>query len=173
MNTPQTFSRRAFLRSTILAALAPAAHGATSSTHHGSIDAHVHVWTPDTHRYPLAPGFTLKDMKPASFTPAELFAHCRPSGVNRIVLIQMSFYQFDNRYLLDSIARHPSVFRGVAVIDHKTPEIGKAMRQLQRQGVAGFRLYANAQAVGSWIDSREIAAMWTCAAETGQAICLL
>ena len=31
------------------------------------IDAHVHVWTPDTWRYPLASGFNKENMKPASF----------------------------------------------------------------------------------------------------------
>jgi len=30
------------------------------------IDAHVHVWTPDTDHYPLARGFNKADMKPAS-----------------------------------------------------------------------------------------------------------
>ena len=59
------------------------------------IDAHVHVWTPDTTKYPLAPGYTKESMKPPSFTPEELFAYCRPEGVERIVLIQMSFYGFD------------------------------------------------------------------------------
>ena len=139
----------------------------------GSIDAHVHVWTSDTDAYPLGEGFAKSEMQPLSFTPDELLAQCRPVGVDRVVLIQMSFYRFDNRYLLDAIAKYPSVFRGVAIIDHKSPEVGKAMRQLQRQGIAGFRLYATAQATGSWIDSREIAAMWTSAAETGQAVCLL
>jgi predicted TIM-barrel fold metal-dependent hydrolase len=165
------WSRRGFLGTATLAA--GAAWCWADEGEPGSIDAHVHVWTSDTVAYPLAEGSGKSAMQPPSFTPDELFAQCRPVGVDRVVLIQMSFYQFDNRYLLDAIAKHPSVFRGVAVIDHKTPEVGKAMRQLQRQGVAGFRLYATAQAVGSWIDSREIAAMWTCAAETGQAICLL
>jgi len=59
------------------------------------IDAHVHVWTPDTARYPLAGGYKKEDMKPASFTPEELFKHCKPAGVDRINLIQMSFYGFD------------------------------------------------------------------------------
>ena len=36
------------------------------------IDAHVHVWTPDTAHYPLAKGYTKDDMKPPSFTPQEL-----------------------------------------------------------------------------------------------------
>src|SRR5262245_46303125 len=61
----------------------------------GYIDAHVHVWTPDVKKFPLAEGFKPADMKPPSFTPEELFAHARPCGVTRVVLIQMSFYRFD------------------------------------------------------------------------------
>ena len=60
------------------------------------IDAHSHVWTPDTAHYPLAKGFTPADMKPRSFTAEELLAHCRPSGVGRVNLIQMSYYEFDS-----------------------------------------------------------------------------
>ena len=36
------------------------------------IDAHVHVWTPDTAHYPLAAGFKRENMSPRSFTPDEL-----------------------------------------------------------------------------------------------------
>jgi predicted TIM-barrel fold metal-dependent hydrolase len=139
----------------------------------GHIDAHVHIWTPDTAFYPLADGFDQSEMRPASFTPDTLFAHCRPQGVGRVVLVQMSFYQYDNRYMLDAIAKYPAAFRGIAIINHEQPRIGEAMRRLREQGVRGFRLYANAKAVGAWINSREMAAMWNCAAETGQAVCLL
>src|SRR6056297_1144163 len=65
------------------------------------IDAHVHVWTPDVKTYSLSEDYTKKDMQPPSFTPEQLFAHCRPEGVERIVLIQMSFYGTDNSYMLD------------------------------------------------------------------------
>jgi hypothetical protein len=34
-------------------------------------------------------------MMPASFTPEELFKHSRPAGVDRVNLIQISFYGFD------------------------------------------------------------------------------
>jgi predicted TIM-barrel fold metal-dependent hydrolase len=67
------------------------------------IDAHVHVWTPDTARYPLAPGFTKENMKPASFTPEELFKHCKPAGVGRINLIQMSFYGFEKHLTIQLV----------------------------------------------------------------------
>ena len=62
------------------------------------IDAHSHVWTPDVGHYPLARSFTVEDMKPASFTAEELLAHCRPAGVGRVNLIQMSYYEFDNPF---------------------------------------------------------------------------
>src|SRR6266404_2093728 len=81
------------------------------------IDAHSHVWTPDTGHYPLAEGVKKSDMKPASFTPEELFKHCKPAGVDRVNLIQMSYYGFDNRYLLDMIALFPDNFVGTAMID--------------------------------------------------------
>ena len=67
------------------------------------IDAHSHIWTPDVAHYPLAKRFTVADMKPSSFTAEELLALCRPAGVGRVNLIQMSFYEFENARLLDSI----------------------------------------------------------------------
>src|SRR5947208_16164833 len=90
------------------------------------IDAHVHVWTPDTAHYPLATGYKKEDMKPASFTPEELFKHCKPAGVDRINLIQMSVSGFDYSYMLDLIARHMGVFSGTAVR-------GPVSRALDRQ----------------------------------------
>jgi predicted TIM-barrel fold metal-dependent hydrolase len=62
----------------------------------GFIDAHVHVWTPDTAHYPLAAGYRKADMRPPSFTPEQLFKHTKPAGVDRVNLIQMSYYVFEN-----------------------------------------------------------------------------
>lgn len=60
----------------------------------GFLDAHVHVWTDDTIHYPLATGYKPEDMKPKRFTPEDLFKHTKPAGVDRINLIQMSYYGF-------------------------------------------------------------------------------
>jgi predicted TIM-barrel fold metal-dependent hydrolase len=62
------------------------------------IDAHSHVWTPDVAHYLLPDGFTGDDMKPRYFTAEELLALCRPVGVGRVNLIQMSYYRFDNPF---------------------------------------------------------------------------
>ena len=139
---------------------------AVLSAQEGWIDAHVHVWTDDLARYPLAEGFRKEQMKPATFTPEELFAHARPCGVSRIVLIQMSYYRFDNSYMLDTIARFPGVFRGVAVIDAGATDVRNQMLALKGKGVTGFRIGAGLEAPG-------MAAMWACGAEEGLAMCPL
>lgn len=174
MNTPTTFPRRAFLRSTLLAALAPA--GCVSLPGHGRdfVDAHVHVWTSDTQHYPLSPGFSAKkDMVPRHFTPEELFPHCRPEGVHRVVLIQMNFYTFDNRYLLDSIARYPRAFRGVAIVDETKADVCATMKSLAEQGVRGFRIYTDRARAEAWRHSDGMKKMWACAADHGWSMCLL
>ena len=139
----------------------------------GAIDAHVHVWTPDTDRYPLSRGFTVADMQPPSFTPEQLFAHCRPCGVERIVLIQMSFYGFDNSYMLDSMRAHRGVFSGVAVIDEDAADVASTMRALKERGVRGFRIRPGERPVETWLDGEGMAAMWQCGADEGLAMCHL
>lgn len=104
------------------------------------IDAHSHVWTPDVAHYPLAPGYQVQDMKPASFTAEELLKTCRPSGVGRVNLIQMSFYGFDNRYMLDMIKLYPERFVGTAIIDHEGPDPAAQMVELATRGVRAFRI---------------------------------
>ncbi|MGB8170946.1 MAG: amidohydrolase family protein [Chthoniobacteraceae bacterium] len=137
------------------------------------IDAHVHVWTPDTERYPIAATFKVADMKPASFTPEELFAHCKPEGVSRVVLIQMSFYQFDNRYMLDMMAKHPGTFGGVGIVDETKADVRDTMKALVAQGVRGFRIYTDKAKAEAWRESEGMKKMWTYGAEAGLAMCLL
>ena len=135
------------------------------------IDSHVHVWTPDTVRYPLAGGFKKADMAPASFTPEELFHHSKPVGVSRIVLIQMSFYGFDNSYMTDMMKAHKGVFSGVAVIDeNETP--GQNMKNLSKMGVRGFRILPFKDPK-NWLEGSGMVEMWKAGAQTGQAMCCL
>ena len=139
----------------------------------GDIDAHVHVWTPDVAKYPLASGFDVSQMKPASFTPEELFVHTKANGVGRIVLIQMSYYRFDNRYMLDTMDRFPGVFSGVAIVDESAVDPAGAMRELSAKGVRGFRINPGGTALDAWIGSPGMAKMWETAADEGLAICPL
>ena len=140
------------------------------------IDAHSHVWTPDLGRYPLAEGFTRADMMPASFTAEELLATCRPSGVGRVNLIQMSYYGFDNSYMLDAIARDPDRFVGTAIIDPEGPDPGAAMADLASKGVRAFRVQPGQLGlpIDRWLDHPGYERMFARASISGQAIsCLI
>jgi len=132
------------------------------------IDAHVHVWTDDRTRHPRAAGE--RDYEPARFNPADLFAHSKPAGVSKIVLIQMSFYRFDNSYMLDAMRAHPGVFGGVGIVDDAGPDPAAAMRDLARQGVRGFRIVPNSK---NWLDTPGMRAMWRAGAEQNLSMCAL
>jgi predicted TIM-barrel fold metal-dependent hydrolase len=140
------------------------------------IDAHVHVWTPDTIHYPLAPGFRPEDMAPRSFTPDELFVHARANGVTRVNLIQMSYYGFDNRYMLDMIGLHRGVFVGTAVIDPLSRAPEQQMAELARRHVRAFRIHPrlSRQPAPSWLRPPGYAQMFAAGARHNQAMsCLI
>lgn len=140
------------------------------------IDAHSHIWTPDVDHYPLAKGFTVADMKPRSFTAEELLGHCRPAGVGRVNLIQMSYYEFDNSYMLDMIKLYPDRFVGTAIVDPLGPHPEEAMRGLLPKGVRAFRIAPNYSKLppSRWLEPPGYAAMFAAAAKTRQALsCLI
>jgi len=166
-------NRRKFLATSSTVSAAMLAPPLVAKPCDGYVDAHVHVWTPDIQKYPLASGYTKERMRPPSFTPEELFAQCRPHGVTRIVLIQMSFYGFDNRYMLDVMKAHPGVFGGVAVIDESAKDVKCTMLQLAEQGVRGFRIRSTKEKAESWLDSPGMQEMWKIGAEEGLSMCLL
>lgn len=167
-------SRRTFLATSTSAALTGCSLLPSFNKNGNWIDAHVHVWTPDVEKYPLARGYAVSDMRPPSFTPEQLFAHCRPEGVQRIVLIQMSYYQFDNSYMLDVMRSHPGTFSGVAIVDENAPDVAATMTRLVKQGVRGFRISAGrAGNLSQWIGSPGMATLWKTAANLRVSICPL
>ena len=140
--------------------------------HSGYIDAHVHVWTSDTTKYPLASGYRREQMQPPNFPPEELLSQAQPCGVSRIVLIQMSYYGYDNSYMLDTMRRFRGVFSGVAVID-ETARPRDVMRQLAKQGVRGFRISPKGRPLDRWLDTPGMATMWRCGSEENLSMCCL
>jgi predicted TIM-barrel fold metal-dependent hydrolase len=139
------------------------------------IDSHSHVWSPDTGRFPLAPGVAPTDLDPARFTDSELMAVAWPEGVGRVVLIQHSvFHRFDNATLLDAVRRHPATFRAVGMVDDRRPEPGAAMRGLLPLGVTGLRVTPFIREdPANWLGTPGMGEVWATAAETRQAVCCL
>ncbi len=137
------------------------------------IDTHVHVWTNDFKKYPLAAEFKVQDVNPPVFLPEEMLRIAEPSGVNRFVLVQMSYYGFDNSFMLTVMGKWPKVFKGIAVIDWKENAPDAAMRALARQGVSGFRLFLQGASVDALSNDKGLEKMFQCASAEGLVICFL
>ena len=115
-------------------------------------------------------------MKPGSFTPEELFKHCRPAGVKRINLIQMSYYGYDNSYMLDMIAKHPGVFVGTAVIDPLGKDPAGLMGELAKKSVRAFRIHPKLgqEPIEKWLRPEGYRKMFEAGARNNQAMsCLI
>jgi predicted TIM-barrel fold metal-dependent hydrolase len=137
------------------------------------IDAHSHVWSPDTDRWPLAAGQTRDDLKPRSFTPEELFALAEPERVGRVVLIQHTAYHgFDNTYLIDCAKHYPGRFSIVGMIDDRLPDAGKKLREMLPSGVRGLRITPRIRGE-AWLEGPGMDDLWKTASETGQNMCCL
>ena len=108
------------------------------------IDAHVHIWTANTEKFPLADGFEAEDMWFPSYSAEEVTKLGQEAGVRRFNLIQMTWYGVDHAYILDVIARDPKHFVGTgivpAVTDVSLSAPDKAMIDLSQGGVYAFRV---------------------------------
>ena len=157
-----------------LAAAEAEAETAVKPSAEGWIDAHSHIWGRDIERFPLAPGQTLEDLAPPSFTGEELLAQAQPLGVQRGVLIQHSIYHlFDNSYLIEAARQQPERFRVVGMLDDRQPEVAAAMPRLREQHVTGFRITPKLFGRDQWLKSVGMQAMWEEGAKVGQAMCCL
>jgi predicted TIM-barrel fold metal-dependent hydrolase len=84
----------------------------------------------------------------------------------------MSFYGTDNAYMLEAMRRHPSVFSGIAVVDHQVASLSTEMTRLASLGVRGFRVTQGSRPDG-WLETAGMLEMWRLAAEKKLAICTL
>jgi predicted TIM-barrel fold metal-dependent hydrolase len=141
----EVINRRDWSASVAGAGLLPAAAPAALSQPLAEIvDAHVHVWTDDLQKYPLAPGFRKEDLWYPSFTAQELMRRSHPCGVTRANLVQMTWYGLDHTYIRDLIANDPKHLVGTGVVPAVTdvagPSPDAAMIALSRQGIYAFRV---------------------------------
>lgn len=142
---------------------------------HPYIDAHSHVWSPDTKRWPLANKQTKEDLAPPSFTPEELLKLAHEQKVGRVVLIQHHTYHgWDNSYLIDCAARYPGTFVVTGMLDDRNQKnIPAKMDELLKQRVKAFRITSWIYK-DEWLDSPGMTAMWQHAAKSGQIMsCLI
>lgn len=148
----------------------------------GMIDSHVHVWSDDFERFPLAPGFNPGNLWLTRYTPEDILRESRPLGVTRLNLVQMTWYGLDHSYIADAIARNPGVLIGTgivpAVTDVSGPSPDDAMVALSEQGIVSFRIRGRAArpALGDgpqWLDHPGYDKMFRCGHERNLALSFL
>jgi len=137
------------------------------------VDSHVHIWTDDFERFPLAEGFHPQEMVPRVFSCEDILRHARPNGVRRVVLIQMSYYGTDNSYMLEAVQRRPRVFAGIGVVDWNSSDLEAKMLRLAQQGVSGFRIFPQSLPAESCLEGEGLDRMFRCAAKHNLVLCLL
>ena len=99
----------------------------------GATDAHCHVFGPGN-VFPYAPNRRYTPEDAPKETLKALHDHL---GVERAVIVQASCHGNDNRAMLDALAWRPDHYRGVAILDEKTPPA--EIPVMHRAGVRGAR----------------------------------
>lgn len=100
----------------------------------GACDTHAHVVSSDP-RHPLVGN---RSYTPPPAPEGDYLQMLAATGMSRGVLIQISVYGTDNRYLLEVLCRHPDKLRGVAVVDPSVEP--DTLLDMHRAGVRGLRI---------------------------------
>jgi predicted TIM-barrel fold metal-dependent hydrolase len=100
----------------------------------GAIDCHNHIVGPIA-KYPMVPNRTYT---PPEASVAQLKALRVELGVARNVIVQPSFYGFDNSCLIDALTELGASARGIAVVPQNVSDT--ELQRLASKGVTGVRL---------------------------------
>jgi predicted TIM-barrel fold metal-dependent hydrolase len=134
------FTRREFgglAAGTLAASMLPSAAraaGPLADMPVGAIDVHNHIVGPLS-KYPMAANRTYT---PPEASVAQLRALRAQLGTARNVIVQPSFYGFDNSQLVDALKDLGTTARGVAVVPLDVPDA--ELQRLAAAGVTGVRL---------------------------------
>src|SRR5258705_10225033 len=100
----------------------------------GAIDCHNHIVGPQA-KYPMA---ATRTYTPPEASVAQLKTLRMQTGASRNVIVQPSFYGFDNSCMLDAMAELGNSVRGIAVVQQTVSDA--ELQRLARAGVVGVRL---------------------------------
>ncbi|MFN7921943.1 MAG: amidohydrolase family protein [Bryobacteraceae bacterium] len=134
------------------------------------IDTHAHIYSPDEKKYPPIE----KPNRPpgGKGSVEDLQKESKANGVSAACAIQVTtFYRFDNRYICDSAAAHPSWVAGVCTLDPDDPRSpGLLEHYVEKFGIKGMR---SIPARDGRLDHPGVRALWKSALEAGIVINVL
>ena len=101
----------------------------------GAWDAHAHIFGP-ADKFPYTPG---RGYTPPDAPVENFIALLDRLGCARGVVVQGNAHGYDNRVLLDALARYPQRLRGVAITDTRIAPA--TLRDWHRLGMRGLRFH--------------------------------
>ncbi|ENV33314.1 amidohydrolase family protein [Acinetobacter gerneri] len=101
----------------------------------GACDTHAHVVANDMKSYPMVEN---RSYTPHPATESDYLNMLDQTQMTRGVLVQISVYGTDNRYMLEVLSRHPDRLRGIAVVDADISE--NELLKMHELGVRGLRI---------------------------------
>jgi predicted TIM-barrel fold metal-dependent hydrolase len=133
-----------------------------------TIDTHMHAWVLDWNRYPFAPPekTTPRPARPNSIE--EILEVMEQQRVDGVVLVQVRYYGWDNRYLADCLRQYPGRFAAQGLIDPEDPGNAETLETLiSQEGFSGVRLSPSYDPGQTWLDSPQSYPLWQKAQELG------
>jgi predicted TIM-barrel fold metal-dependent hydrolase len=128
------------------------------------IDAHVHVWSLDAARYPWQQTLAHVPIPTEPATGEQLIAEMDAAGVSHAVLVQPSVYGWNNAYLCDCLARWPTRFVGVCLVDARAADAADRLRHWVTKGCRGLRINIIADRDPGWLLEPACQPLWQAAA---------
>jgi predicted TIM-barrel fold metal-dependent hydrolase len=134
------------------------------------VDTHMHVWTNDTGRFPFAHPYEPSFKPPAVAGTVEMLVEeMDRHAIDYAVLVQVIYYGWDNRYVVECLKQQPRRFRAHGLIDPTDPEVSRKLEYWMREhGLSGMRfspIYYRGK--DAWITSEPHHQLWKKAAELG------
>ncbi len=167
--THRPISRRSFLAA--LGAVPLAASAAAASTRRVPIvDAHMHVWTNETAKFPFAHPND-RNFKPPAIagTVGMLVDEMDRHAIDFAVLVQVIYYGWDNRYVAECLKRYPKRFRAQGLIEPTDVNVTSKLEfWVRERGLSGMRfspIYYKGR--DDWMTSEAHHRLWKKAAELG------
>ncbi|MFK0170504.1 amidohydrolase family protein [Streptomyces sp. NPDC090306] len=143
------------------------------------VDAHCHIISEDTARYPQAPIGGKQSAWAATrpVTAEGMIARMDQTGISQAVLVQATtHYGYDNSYVLDTTRDHPDRFAAVGTVDPLRDDAATLLKTATGQGrLAGVRLFTSGSTVptqGEWFAAPETFPFWEQAGELRIPVCL-
>jgi predicted TIM-barrel fold metal-dependent hydrolase len=129
------------------------------------IDCHAHIYSFDENRYPPKPD----PFRPPKWVGSAEHLHhlSQAAGVSAVRAIQtVSFYGYDNRYLVDSTREHRDWICGVCTLDPDDAQSPALLRRFVRQyGVKSLRSIPSNKSRS--FDDPGVRALWKVAVDEG------